>query len=214
MKVARIYMRVSADDQDLQRQERLISDAKAAGYYVAGVYREKASGARSDRPELLRMIADLQPDDVVIAEKLDRISRLPLLDAEKLIQSIKDKGAKLSIPGLVDLSELVDDASGVARIVLDSIQSLLLRLSLQAARDDYELRRERQAQGIEQAKMKGLYEGRKPNKQLHHFIIALRGAGDSISLTATKACCSEATVKRVWKEHVKTLKSLEAKELD
>jgi len=213
LKVARIYMRVSADDQDLQRQERLISDAKAAGYYVAGVYREKASGG-SDRPELLRMIADLQPDDVVIAEKLDRISRLPLLDAEKLIQSIKDKGAKLSIPGLVDLSELVDDASGVARIVLDSIQSLLLRLSLQAARDDYELRRERQAEGIEQAKMKGLYEGRKPNKQLHHFIVALRSAGDSISLTATKAGCSEATVKRVWKEHVKTLKSLDTKELD
>nr|WP_255416552.1 hypothetical protein [Erwinia sp. 198] len=29
------------------------------------MYREKASGARDDRPELLRMIADLQPGDVV-----------------------------------------------------------------------------------------------------------------------------------------------------
>lgn len=33
--------------------------------------------ARADRPELLRMIADLQPGEVVIAEKVDRISRLP-----------------------------------------------------------------------------------------------------------------------------------------
>ena len=29
------------------------------------------------------MIADLQPGDVVIAEKIDRISRLPLPEAEK-----------------------------------------------------------------------------------------------------------------------------------
>jgi DNA invertase Pin-like site-specific DNA recombinase len=38
-----------------------VENAKATGYYVAGVYREKASGARADRPELLRMIGDLQP---------------------------------------------------------------------------------------------------------------------------------------------------------
>ena len=61
MKVARVYLRVSTDAQDLKRQEEIITTAKEAGYYVAGVYREKASGARADRPELLRMIADLQP---------------------------------------------------------------------------------------------------------------------------------------------------------
>jgi len=48
MKVARIYLRVSTDEQDLKRQERIQEDARQAGYYVAGVYREKASGARAD----------------------------------------------------------------------------------------------------------------------------------------------------------------------
>ncbi|EOL0482102.1 recombinase family protein, partial [Escherichia coli] len=75
--VARVYLRVSTDAQDLERQEAITTAAKAAGYYVAGIYREKASGARADRPELLRMIGDLQPGEVVIAEKIDRISRLP-----------------------------------------------------------------------------------------------------------------------------------------
>ncbi|KDC00356.1 resolvase, N-terminal domain protein, partial [Bordetella bronchiseptica D993] len=70
--VARVYLRVSTDAQDLERQEGIITAAKAAGYYVAGIYREKASGARADRPELLRMVADLQPGEVVIAEKIDR----------------------------------------------------------------------------------------------------------------------------------------------
>jgi len=60
MKVARIYLRVSTDDQDLTRQADIEHSTRAAGYYVAGIYREKASGARADRPELLRMISDLQ----------------------------------------------------------------------------------------------------------------------------------------------------------
>ena len=59
--MARVYLRVSTDEQDLQRQEAITGQAKAAGYYVAGIYREKASGARPDRPDLLRMVADLQP---------------------------------------------------------------------------------------------------------------------------------------------------------
>ncbi len=81
MKVARIYLRVSTDEQDLSRQDAIVENAKAVGFYIAGVYREKASGARADRPELLRMISDLQPGEVVVAERIDRISRLPLAEA-------------------------------------------------------------------------------------------------------------------------------------
>ena len=78
IRAARVYLRVSTDEQDLARQEAIVAGARAAGFYVAAVYREKASGARPDRPELLRMVDDLQPGEVVIAEKIDRISRLPL----------------------------------------------------------------------------------------------------------------------------------------
>ncbi|RWB25275.1 MAG: hypothetical protein EOQ43_33630 [Mesorhizobium sp.] len=70
---ARIYLRVSTEEQDLARQEAIVDQAKAAGYYSAGVYREKASGARALRPELLRLISDLQPVEIVIAEKIDPI---------------------------------------------------------------------------------------------------------------------------------------------
>jgi DNA invertase Pin-like site-specific DNA recombinase len=84
------------------------------------------------------MIADLQPGEVVVAEKIDRISRLPLVEAEQLVASIRAKGARLVVPGLVDLSDLAGEADGVARIVLVSVQELLLKLALQMARDDYE----------------------------------------------------------------------------
>lgn len=201
--VARIYLRVSTQEQDLARQEALVEKAKATGYYVAGVYREKASGARADRPELQRMIADLQPGEVVIAERIDRISRLPLEQAEKLIASIREKGARLAVPDVVDLSDLITSTSGVSRVVLDSVQDMLLKVALQIARDDYEVRRERQKQGIELAKKEGRYArvGRKPLVTVHERIVALRQAGHSIAETARLAGCGTTLVKTVWNNY-------------
>ena len=198
---ARVYLRVSTDEQDLQRQEAIVTATRAAGYYVAGVYKEKASGARADRPELLRLIDDLQPGDVVVAEKIDRISRLPLPEAERLVASIRAKGARLAVPGVVDLSELAASAEGVSRIVLESIQDMLLRLALQMARDDYDDRRERQRQGIELAKSAGKYKGRRPDPHLGASVVELRKQGLSIAKTAKLARCSTAQVKRIWATH-------------
>lgn len=166
MKVARIYLRVSTEEQDLTRQTEIVHSTRAEGYYIAGIYREKASGARADRPELLRMIADLQSGEVVVAEKIDRISRLPLAEAEQLVGSIRAKGAKLAVPGLVDLSDFAAEADGVAKIVLESVQELLLKLALQMTRDDYETRRERQRQGVQFAKVAGKYAGRIPDTRV------------------------------------------------
>ena len=184
--VARVYLRVSTDAQDLERQEAITT---AAGYYVAGIYREKASGARADRPELLRMIGDLQPGEVVIAEKIDRISRLPLPEAERLVASIQAKGASLAVPGVVDLSDLAAEAQGVAKIVLEAVQIMLFRLALQMARDDYEDRRERQRQGIELARQAGRYKGRRADPKRRAQVVALRKSG-----------YSAAQVKRIWAE--------------
>jgi DNA invertase Pin-like site-specific DNA recombinase len=198
MKIARIYLRVSTDQQDLDRQADIENSSRAAGYYIAGIYREKASGARADRPELLRMISDLQVGEVVIAEKMDRISRLPLAEAEQLVNSIRAKGARLAVPGLVDLSAFTAEADGVAKIVLESMQELLLKLALQMAREDYETRRERQSQGVMLAKTAGKYVGRKPDLSTHDRIIALRKAHQTIKRTAELAGCSVSQVKRIW----------------
>jgi len=209
VRVARIYLRVSTDEQDLARQELVVDQAKAAGYYVAAVYREKASGARPDRPELLRMIADLQPGEVVMAERIDRISRLPLLAAEQLVDAIKAKGAKLAVPGIVDLEELTKDLTGVAAVVVQSVQDMLLRVALQIARDDYEVRQERQRQGIEQARAQGRFTGRRADKEKHKRVLALRAAGKSIAETATLASCSPSQVKRICAADKHAAKRLE-----
>ncbi len=71
----------------------------------------------------------------------------------------------MAVPGIVDLSILVADSAGVARIVLEAVQDMLLR-RIATARDDYETRRERQREGIEIAKRAGRYTGR--NADLAH----------------------------------------------
>lgn len=144
------------------------------------------------------MIDDLQVDEVVIAEKIDRVSRLPLPEAKKLVSTIRAKGATLAIPGIVGLSELTTGADGMTKIVLESVQDMLLKVSLQMARDDYEDRRARQKQDIEQAKQQGKYRGRRPNQALHDRVIGFRRGGHSIAETARLAECSTSQVKRIW----------------
>lgn len=196
MKNARVYLRVSTAEQDIERQRALVGKARDEGYYIAGIYEDKMSGTRADRPALQRMIADLQPGDVVIAEKMDRISRAPLPEAEAIIAAIKGKGAKLVVPGIVDLSDI--QADGMARIILDAVQEMLLKVAMQMARDDWETRAVRQAQGIAEGKRAGKYKGRPVDKRLHARVKALLSDKSlSVKSVAQLAGCSPTTVAKI-----------------
>ena len=201
----RIYIRVSTKEQTIERQEHIIEDTKKLGYYIAGVYREQMSGAIDSRPELEKLISDLQPGDYVVAEKMDRISRLPIDAAEKLINRIKEKGAKLLIPGIVDFSDIIENTEdSISKIVLENTQELLLKLALQMARDEYETRKIRQKEGIELAKAKGKYKGRKANDILHQQIVdyhILRTPPFSIAETAKILNTSQSMVIRACRNY-------------
>lgn len=202
MRACRIYQRVSTSGQDLERQEKLVENAKAAGYYVAGIYSEKISGTVASRPELNRLIQEIQPGDVVIAESIDRISRLPVAEGEALIARITEKKAKIAVPDLVDLTDIVDGLpeDSEARIVMESQQRLLLKLALHMARKDYEQRAKRQAEGIAIARAKGVYRGRKADTVANAKIVELRQLGYTIAKVASTLKVSESQVKLICKK--------------
>lgn len=203
--IARVYQRVSTDTQELERQDALRSEAEAKGYMVVATYSEKESGTSEKRPELLRMIADLNPGDTIIAEHLDRITRLPLDKAEDLMGQIKAKGAFVSVPGLIELPVVKLD--GIAKIVMDAAQEMLHKIALYQCRADWETRRERQRQGIalkkEADKTKPLeertYKGRKADTFTNAKIVELRKLDYTISKIATTLCVSESQVKLILK---------------
>jgi DNA invertase Pin-like site-specific DNA recombinase len=64
------YARVSTNGQDLGAQE---AELMAAG--CAKVFKEKVSGAKTDRPELAKVIRRLEPGDVLVVTRLDRLAR-------------------------------------------------------------------------------------------------------------------------------------------
>jgi DNA invertase Pin-like site-specific DNA recombinase len=64
------YARVSTQDQDLSAQ---LDALKKAG--AVTIFREKISGAHSNRPALKKMVAALRRGDLVIVTRLDRLGR-------------------------------------------------------------------------------------------------------------------------------------------
>lgn len=207
-KIARIYLRVSTLQQNLDRQREIIEEAKRNGFYIAGVYEEKASGVNASRPELNRLIEDLQDGDWVIAEKIDRITRLPPREAELLIRRITEKGARLHVPDVFsfgNLDELMGQGDSLPKYLteplMEALQKMFLRMALSIAHEDWKTRRGRAQQGIERAKREGKMKGRPADKQLHKHIIQLTMQGVSIAGIASALNCSESTVSKVRRKH-------------
>jgi DNA invertase Pin-like site-specific DNA recombinase len=80
------YARVSTIDQNLDRQLLALDEM---GCDV--IYQEKLSGTKIDRPELQRMLAELQVGDTVIVKELTRVSR-STQDMLNLVAQITAKG--------------------------------------------------------------------------------------------------------------------------
>src|SRR5262249_5109158 len=96
------YARVSTRDQNLAGQ---IAELQAAG--CGNIYKEKASGVKSDRPALAKVIRRLELGDVLVVTRLDRLARstrdlLNILDAIGKagadFKSLKDAWADTTTP--------------------------------------------------------------------------------------------------------------------
>ena len=81
------YARVSTRDQDLTAQD---AELMAAG--CAKVFKEKASGAKTDRPELAKAIGRLEEGDVLVVTRLDRLAR-STRDLLNVLDELAKRGA-------------------------------------------------------------------------------------------------------------------------
>src|SRR3954469_23392084 len=84
------YARVSTYGQALDTQ---LDQLRAAGCSSRNIYREKVTGARADRRELLRMLDRLAPGDVVAVTRIDRLAR-STFDLFAIVKRIVDAKAQ------------------------------------------------------------------------------------------------------------------------
>lgn len=196
----RAYLRASTDEQDAGRARATLEQFTTGhNKVIASEYLENASGATADRPELLRLLNDARKGDVLLVESIDRLSRLPVDDWQKLKATIDAKGLRIVAIDLPTSHQGMRDTKGdeFTDRMLGAINSMLVEMMAAIARKDYEQRRERQTQGIEKAKVAGKYQGRQVDADLHKRVRELLAAGLGIRATARHADCSTTTVMRI-----------------
>ena len=136
------YVRVSSYDQNPDRQLDNIQ--------LDRVFIDKASGKDTKRPELESLLSFVRDGDSVIIHSMDRLAR-NLDDLRRLVHQLTARGIRIEFikEGLTFTGE-------------DSPMANLM-LSVMGAFAEFErtLIRERQLEGIELAKSRGAYRGRK-----------------------------------------------------
>ena len=146
------YCRVSTARQKADSQVAEISKwLKANGYNESQVtwYIDKESGKTLKRPEFERLQADIFSGKVktVICWKLDRLSRR-LKDGVVLLADWCERGLKIVV-----ITQMIELNGAVGRM----IAAVMLGL----AEIELEYRQQRQMAGVEVAKKRGIYKGRK-----------------------------------------------------
>jgi len=197
----RAYLRASTKDQDADRARTdLERFATERGVKIASYYLENESGAKLDRPELMRLIADCQTGDVLLVEQVDRLSRLNGTDWDKLKADIAAKRVRVVALDLPTSHQLMQPgADEFSARMMDAINGMMLDMLAAIARKDYDDRRRRQRQGIANAKAAGVYNGRPEDAKRNAALSAMLKSGQSWASIIAATGCSRSTLARLKK---------------
>lgn len=136
------YIRASSFDQNTDRQ--------LDGIKVDKIFIDKASGKNTDRPQLTELLNYIRDGDTLVVHSLDRLAR-NLDDLRCLVQTLTAKDVKVKF--IKENLTFSGEDSPMANLLL----------SVMGAFAEFEraLIRERQSEGIELARKRGIYKGRK-----------------------------------------------------
>lgn len=182
------YMRISTtkEEQKFDRQEEQL---KALGCNI--IYADRLSGAKRDRPELNRMLEELQVGDTVHIVAIDRLSR-STKNLLEIVDIIKNKGASL---------KSINDA-WLDTTSENPMSEFLLTVMGALAQMERQMITQRVKEGVKVARAKGVKFGRPTaNKNKVDYAIELYEAGEH---PVRKICditgISKATLYRKIKE--------------
>lgn len=135
------YKRVSTEEQNLDRQDLGPCDR---------IFEEKLSGKNRERPQLQEMMRYIRDDDEVRVYSIDRLGR-SLSDLQNLVDEITAKGAKISF---------IKESISFSSAETNPFAKLQFQMLAMFAEFERNLIKDRQREGIEKAKAKGIYKDR------------------------------------------------------
>ncbi len=136
------YTRVSSEAQNLDRQ--------LDGIALDKVFADKVSGKNTQRPKLDELLDYVRDGDTVVVHSMDRLAR-NLDDLRQLVRGLTGRGVQVEF--VKENLTFTGDDSPMATLLLSIMGSF--------AEFERALIRERQMEGIAQAKKRGVYTGRK-----------------------------------------------------
>jgi DNA invertase Pin-like site-specific DNA recombinase len=175
------YARVSTDGQSVTTQ---VAELTKAG--CAKVFRETASGAKTDRAQLRKALAQLDAGDVLMVTRLDRLAR-STRDLLNTLAAITDRKA-----GFRSLGDAwADTTTAHGRLMLTVLGGL--------AEFERELIRARTSEGRARAVARGVKLGRKPKLTPHQIkeVIRRKENGDAIREIARSYNVHNSTISRL-----------------
>ena len=175
------YARVSTDGQSVDAQVRQLTKAGCKK-----VFCEVASGAKTDRTQLRRLLNQLEPGDVLMVTRLDRLAR-STRDLLNTLATITDKKA-----GFRSLGDTwADTTTSHGRLMLTVLGGL--------AEFERDLIRIRTGEGRARAVARGVRMGRKPKLTPHQRAEAIkrRDSGEAVREIARSFNVHHATISRL-----------------
>lgn len=175
------YARVSTQGPSYGAHLLQLEDAGCAK-----VFAETASGARSDRAELAKLMKILAPSDVLMETRLDRLSR-STRDLLNIVAQLAKRGAAFR-----SLSDAwADTTTPHGRLMLTVLGVL--------AEFEREIIRARTTDGRVRAKARGQSLGRRPKLTPHQQseVRACKAAGEAVRKIARSYNVSAATISRI-----------------
>ncbi len=146
------YIRVSAKDQNPERQLLAMREQKIE---KGKIYLDRISGQNFLRPQYGRLLKKLKKGDVIVVKSIDRLGRNYGEILEQWRKITKEIGADIQVIDmpLLNTNSLHEDLTGVF------IADLVLQILAYVAETERSFIRQRQAEGIAAAKLKGVHFG-------------------------------------------------------
>ena len=151
------YARVSSKEQNLDRQINALKKYVSEEHIVV----DKASGKNFERPgyQALKGALGLRSGDILYIKSLDRLSRNKE-EMKQELQWFKENGIALKV---LDLPTTMVEIGEGQEWIRDMINNILIEVLSSIAEEERRTIRQRQKEGIEAAKARGLKFGR-PDK--------------------------------------------------
>jgi len=176
------YARTSTIDQNIEPQ---VEALKVAG--CDRIYQEKKSGVDANRVELTSMIDYCREGDVIVCTKLDRVGR-STKDVLNMLEKLEAKGVSFRC-----LNINLDTSTPTGKLMLTMLAAV--------ATFEREIMLERQREGIQAAKEKGMYKGRKATARAKaKEVTALLAQGLTKQAVADQLGIGVASVYRILKD--------------